>query len=161
MVVDAAFFSANLAKVADGGYVPLLLASLVYGLMWIWHRGARSGVGAAARSGVPSPTSWPRLEPRMPRVPGTAVFLTRTEREAPPVMVWHCRHNRALHRTLFVLTVATEPVPWIAEADRLTIEQVAPSFWRAIADFGFMERPDIPPCCARPHSDGCNLDLPT
>ena len=53
-------------------------------------------------------------EGHIPRVPGTAVFLTRTQRDAPPVMVWHVKHNRALHERLFVLTVITEPVPWVA-----------------------------------------------
>ena len=80
----------------------------------------------------------------IPRVPGTAVFLTRTERDTPPVMVWHVKHNRALHEHLFVLRVEVLPVPWVTSAERINVEEVAPNFWRAEARFGFMERPHIP-----------------
>lgn len=92
-------------------------------------------------------------------MPGTAVFLTRTERDAPPLMVWHVKHNRALHERVFVLTVATEAVPWLAEAGRLQVEEIAPRFWRARARYGFMERPDIPALLARATREGCHLDL--
>ena len=62
------------------------------------------------------------MEGSIPRVPGTAVFLTRTQREVPPVMVWHVRHNRALHERVFVLTVTTQSVPWVRTSERLTVE---------------------------------------
>jgi KUP system potassium uptake protein len=83
-------------------------------------------------------------EDGIPRVPGTAVFLTRERQNAPPVMVWHLRHNRALHRRVLVVNVITESVPWIRGGRRLTVEQIAPDFWRAVARYGFMERPDLP-----------------
>jgi KUP system potassium uptake protein len=92
-------------------------------------------------------------------VPGTAVFLTRAERDTPPVMQWHVRHNRALHEHLFVLRVEILPVPWLASGDRIVIEQVAPDFWRAEARFGFMERPHIPELLAAGKSLGCTVDL--
>ena len=82
----------------------------------------------------------------IPRVPGTAVFLTRTQRDAPPVMVWHLKHNRALHHHLFVLAVVTQSVPWVKNSDRLEVEEIAPNFWRATARYGFMERPNVRPC---------------
>ena len=91
---------------------------------------------------------------KIPRVPGTAVFLTRTKQDVPPVMVWHLSHNRALHQRLFVLTVETESVPWINDARRLTIAEVAPQFWRASARYGFMERPDIPALFGQAHAAG-------
>src|SRR6202040_670192 len=110
MVVDASFFAANLAKVADGGYVPLVLAALVYGVMLIWHLGAAAVTVRLQEQVVPVATFMATIaEGHIPRVPGTAVFLTRTQRDAPPVMVWHLKHNRALHERLLVLTVDTEP----------------------------------------------------
>jgi KUP system potassium uptake protein len=115
VVVDVAFVSANMLKLADGGYVP--------------------------------------------RVPGTAVFLTRTDRDAPPLLLWHLRHSRALQRHVFVLTVVTEPVPRIRPADRLTISPLAENMWRGNARFGFMERPDVPALLAQAHAAGCSLDL--
>jgi KUP system potassium uptake protein len=96
---------------------------------------------------------------QIPRVPGTAVFLTRTRSDAPPVMVWHVKHNRALHESLFVLTVETASVPWIRDSEHLSFEQIGPRFWRATARFGFMERPDIPRLLGKAHAQGCMLDL--
>jgi KUP system potassium uptake protein len=159
-IVDAAFLAANLAKIADGGYVPLLLAVAVYGVMLIWHTGAQAVSARLQETVEPIATFMARIaEGRIPRVPGTAVFLTRTERDAPPVMVWHLKHNRALHERLFVLTVRTEAVPWIEDATRLTFKEIAPRFWRATARYGFMERPDIPALLRTARAGGCGVGL--
>ena len=96
---------------------------------------------------------------QIPRVPGTAVFLTRTKQDVPPVMVWHLSHNRALHERLLVLTVDTESIPWVNDAGRLAMTEVAPQFWRASAHYGFMERPDIPALLRQVHAGGCGIDL--
>jgi KUP system potassium uptake protein len=159
-VVDAGFLSANLAKVAEGGYVPLVLAALVYGVMLVWHLGAAAVSARLQEQVVPIADFMAKIaEGRIPRVPGTAVFLTRTQRDAPPVMVWHLKHNRALHERLFVLTVNTEPTPWVTPSERLSFEEIAPLFWRASARYGFMERPDIPTLLAEAHGLGCAVDL--
>jgi KUP system potassium uptake protein len=160
LVVDSAFFLANLTKIAEGGYVPLLLATLIYGAMWIWHRGAMA-VGARMREAlIPIGEFMARIRSaNIPRVPGTAVFLTRAERDTPPVMIWHVKHNRALHEHVFVLRVEILSVPWLPSGERLTIDEVAPNFWRAEAHFGFMERPHIPELLAASKSLGCTVDL--
>jgi len=117
-LVDAGFFTANAAKVAQGGYVPLILAALVYGIMLIWHLGATAVTARLQDEVTPVGAFMAKIaEGSIPRVPGTAVFLTRTQRDVPPVMVWHVKHNRALHENLFVLTVTTESVPWVAETN--------------------------------------------
>jgi KUP system potassium uptake protein len=160
MVVDASFFAANLAKVADGGYVPLVLAALVYGVMLIWHLGAAAVTVRLQEQVVPVAAFMAKIaEGHIPRVPGTAVFLTRTQRDAPPVMVWHLKHNRALHERLLVLTVDTEPTPWLTPSKRLAVEEIAPQFWRASARYGFMDRPDIPALLREAHQLGCAIDL--
>jgi KUP system potassium uptake protein len=160
VIVDASFFAANLAKVAEGGYVPLVLAALVYGVMYIWHLGAAAVFARLQEQTVPVDAFMARIaEARIPRVPGTAVFLTRTQRDAPPVMVWHVRHNRALHKRVFVLTIITESVPWVSNTQRLTVQELAPGFWRASAHFGFMEHPDIPALLRQAHERGCTIDL--
>jgi KUP system potassium uptake protein len=74
-------------------------------------------------------------------------------------MVWHVKHNRALHEHLFVLRVEIQSVPWVAPGNRLTIEEVVPNFWRAEARFGFMERPHIPELLATSKALGCTIDL--
>jgi len=160
LVVDSAFFLANLTKIAEGGYVPLLLALAVYSVMWIWHRGAAAVSQRMHEQLIPVNEFMARAKAAgVPRVPGTAVFLTRTETGTPPVMQWHVKHNRALHEHLFVLRVEIRSVPWTSSRDRLTIEEVAPNFWRAEARFGFMERPHIPDLLAASKSLGCTVDL--
>jgi KUP system potassium uptake protein len=160
LVVDSAFFLANLTKVAEGGYVPLILAILVYGVMWIWHRGAAAVSARMHEALIPVPEFMAQIAAKkIPRVPGTALFLTRTVRDTPPVMVWHVKHNRALHEHLFVLRVEILSVPWVTRRERISIQTVAPNFWRAEARFGFMERPHIPELLAISKSQGCPLDL--
>ncbi len=159
-MIDGAFFLANLTKIAEGGYVPLLLATAVYGMMWIWHRGALAIAARVHESLIPIADFMAGLQTgHIPRVPGTAVFLTRTERDTPPVMVWHVKHNRALHEHLFILRVEVLPVPWLASDQRITVQEVAPNCWRGDARYGFMERPHIPELLMTSKSLGCSVDL--
>ncbi|PKU23042.1 potassium transporter Kup [Telmatospirillum siberiense] len=160
LIIDGAFFLANLTKVTEGGYVPLLLAVAVYAVMWIWHRGAVAVTAQAQESLTPIPVFLAKiLADGIPRVPGTAVFLTRTTQDTPPLMAWHVRHNRALHEKLFVLRVESLPVPWVAGSERIAVREIAPNFWRADARYGFMERPDIPNLLRASASRGYAVDL--
>ncbi len=160
LIVDGAFFSANIVKVADGGYAPLLIAGAVYGVMWIWHRGSQAVLWQFEQSLVPlADFSAQVIAAETPRVPGTAVFLSRTNRDVPPVLMWHLKHNRALHEQLMVLTVKTTSVPRTEVSKRLTIQNLAQNFWRAEATFGFMEHPDIPALLATAKDHGCDIDL--
>jgi KUP system potassium uptake protein len=159
-VVDAGFVSSNMMKIANGGYVPLLLAAAVYGVMLVWHLGV-AAVAARVRDYVmPIEAFLAQIAAQgVPRVPGTAVFLTRTDRDVPPVMVWHVRYSRALHERVFILSVATRLVPYVAASQRLSFEQIAPGIWRGAALHGFMQRPDIPGLLAQAHAAGCSIDL--
>jgi KUP system potassium uptake protein len=160
MAVDASFVAANFMKVTEGGYVPLLLALLVYGVMWVWHAGAHSVSAHFQKRLMPIGELLRQLAERhIPRVPGTAVFLTRAQHDAPPVLVWHIKHNRALHERVLILATVTESVPWVRGSGRLTVEEVAPGMWRATARFGFMERPDIPALLRQANTLGCKLKL--
>jgi KUP system potassium uptake protein len=128
--------------------------------MYIWHLGAAAVIARLEEQTVPVDAFMVQIaDGHVPRVPGTAVFLTRTQRDAPPAMVWHVKHNRALHERLFVLTIVTESLPWVSSAERLTVQELAPNFWRASAHFGFMERPDIPALLRQAHERGCTIDL--
>ena len=145
LCIDTSFFLANVVKVADGGYVPLLLAILVYGVMLIWHRGSTAVATHLGNLIVPEVDFMRDVKAQnIPRVPGTGVFLTRTLHDTPPVMIWHVKHNRALHQNVFVLHAVTESIPWIRDSERLVVTEVLPNYWRAAARFGFMEKPDIP-----------------
>ncbi|HZP76474.1 MAG TPA: potassium transporter Kup [Pseudolabrys sp.] len=160
MIVDAGFLTANLTKIAEGGYVPVAFAGAIYFVMAVWHIGATAVERRLHDAAMPLDEFIKKVEAdRIARVPGTAVFLTRTLRGAPPVMVWHVKHNRALHEKLFVLTACTQSYPWFRGTERLKIEQVAPNFWRATADYGFMERPNIPALLKSAAKKGCTLSL--
>jgi KUP system potassium uptake protein len=160
LFIDAGFFVSNTLKIVDGGYVPLVLATAVYVVMQVWHRGAAAVSERLHDCLMPFDAFLARLErDRVVRVPGTAVFLTRAMRDTPPVLVWHVQHNRALHTHVLAITAQVESVPWIAEADRVSVSPMAPGFWRAVARYGFMERPDIPRLIAELAHKGCTVDL--
>ena len=145
MVVDAAFFAANSAKLFQGGYVPLMLAAGVYLVMWLWHRGAQA-MGAALDDMAVSEDELQAELKRLAaaRTPGTAVFLTRTDRGIPGILLWHVRQNRVLRQNVVIVQVVVAQVPWVAEDTRVTSAVLAPGITRVTARFGFMERPDLP-----------------
>src|SRR5260370_3594199 len=145
LVVDTAFFGSNLTKIAEGGWVPLLFAGCVYSIMMIWHVGAETVAKRVHETVQPIGKFLAAIrQDRIPRVRGTAVLLTQSERDGPQVMVWHVKHNRSLHERVFVLQVIAESIPWVRNADRLEIDAIAPNFWHGRARYGFMEHPNIP-----------------
>jgi KUP system potassium uptake protein len=145
LIVDASFVLANSVKILDGGYVPLLLASAVYFIMYIWHKGMTAIGARIAAAGIPMADFLAELEQKkVVRVPGTAIFLTRARQNAPPIIVWYVRASHSLHREVIALSVITESVPYVRTADRVSVEEIGPKFWRACAHYGFMQRPDIP-----------------
>jgi KUP system potassium uptake protein len=158
--IDAGFFLANLTKVAQGGYVPLLLAALVYGLMFVWHHGSVMVARRLREEKIPVEEFMRSIKSQnIPRVSGTGVFLTRTAHVVPPVMIWHVKHNRALAEHLFVLNAVGESVPWINDSERLVVTEVQPNYWRGTAHFGFMEKPDIPAVLKQACAQNCSLNL--
>ena len=160
LIVDSAFFAANMAKVFAGGYVPLLLASMVYAVMWLWHRGAKAVHDQVQATFTPLEPLLQELQTgAFPRVPGAAVFFTRAASGAPPVLVWHLKHNRALHESVIIIGLTFGSTPRVAPQDRIALTQLAPQFWRADVRYGFMETPDIPKLLAECKVRGCVIDL--
>ena len=144
LVVDFAFFTANVTKVLEGGYVPLLFAVAVYGVMWIWHRGTSAVRARVLEDQVPLKKFVETLGSRdVARVPGTAVFLTRADSETPPVLVWHVRKNRSLHQYVLILKLIVTSSPRTKPSERIQVARVADKFWRVEARYGFMERPNV------------------
>src|SRR5580693_7807030 len=134
VIIDGAFLAANLAKIMQGGWVPLLLASLVYGVMWIWHRGVIEVQRSVESELTPLSSLVEKLHGgEVARVPGTAVFFTRVKDQTPPVMDWHVRHNRALHEYVLALTLTVLSAPWTDPEERLNLERIDDNFWRVEA----------------------------
>ena len=143
--VEGAFLSANMLKFADGGWVPVLLATILFALMRIWQTGSAAVQSLADEMQIPIGDIVTQIDKgEIRRVPGTAVFVARITRDIPPLVVWHLRHIRALHDSIAILNVVTEMVPYVAEDDRLEVRQIAPQVWRVHAHYGFMEQPDLP-----------------
>ncbi len=160
LIIDSAFFAANMTKFFQGGYVPLAIAVAVYAIMWIWHRGTIAMHNSVQDTLIPIDKFFAKLQSgTVARVPGTAVFLTLSARGVPPVMCWHVQLNRALQERVVVLQWSTLSVPRVAEGDRFTIDQEAPNFWRIEARYGFMEMPDVPRLLASCMAAGCPIDL--
>ena len=160
LIVDGGFFAANMAKVFEGGYVPLLLASVVYGVMWIWHRGVVAVHESVEAEQIPLADFVKQLNSGfILRVPGSAVFLTRAKRETPPVMAWHVRQNRSLHEHVLALTITVVATPRVDPDQRVTLIQEAENFWRAEAKFGFIETPNIEDVLTRCRAQQAKIDL--
>lgn len=145
LVIDATFLFANLIKVLEGGYIPLLMAAAICTVMLIWHRGVKAVSASVGEKGVSVDAFFAQLQQKtVPRVAGSAVFLTRTQNNIPPVMRWHVALNRALQQDVLSLTIDILNVPYVGEEQRIRVEQRAPGYWHGVAQYGFMEHPDIP-----------------
>ena len=144
LIVDIGFFTANLAKVAQGGWIPLTLGFLIYGIMVSWRTGVSVLRARLSSLSMPAATFFARLaEQGTPRVPGTAVFLTRTNDQIPAAIVEYVRNMGSLHEYVIALRINFEETPRIEPGERCEVEQLAPGFWKAAVSYGFMEKPDL------------------
>ena len=144
LALEVGFLAANVVKIDRGGWVPLAIGGLVFLLMTTWARGTRLVTTSLERLSVPLETFLETVERvKPPRVPGTAVFLTPNVHGAPPSLVHHFRHNQVLHEEVVLMSIVTEEVPEIPDAERVTYEALPERFFRVRASYGFMERPDV------------------
>jgi len=144
LIGDCAFLGANLAKIADGGWFPLLIAAVVFTVMTTWRRG-RQILTARLREGALSPELFVQsLRVRPPvRVPGTAVFMHRSAEGVPPALLHSLKHFQALHQRVVFLTVEFRDVPWVPFEERVVCERLGHDCWRVRVRYGFMNRPDV------------------
>jgi KUP system potassium uptake protein len=146
-------------KIADGGWVPLLLGALICGVMLIWQKGNAAVQKQVDEMQISTGDIVARLTSGdIPRVHGTAVFVARLTRDVPPIVVWHLRHIRSLHGSIVIVNVVTELIPYVPAEQRVEVSEIAPSIWRAHAHFGFMEQPDLPALLKRAQSRGYPVD---
>jgi KUP system potassium uptake protein len=160
LFIDLAFFGANLLKILTGGYVPVLLASVLITLMWTWVKGTTILFEKTRKVDVPFLELVKMLEKSPPhRVKGTAVFLTSDPDTAPAALLHNLKHNKVLHEKNVILTVRSEDVPRVEDADRIRIEHVGDSFWRIQLSYGYMETPNIPRGLAILRKQGFKFDI--
>ena len=145
LIVDLAFWGANIIKVPDGGWFPLLVAAISFTLMTTWFRG-RVILNRRLAEGRLTDTIFTASIERNPpiRVPGTAVFMDRTPEATPHALLHNLKHNKVLHDQVILLTLITEELPHVSEAERVEIIPRGQGMFRVIARYGFMEDPDVP-----------------
>jgi KUP system potassium uptake protein len=161
LAVEAAFLGANLLKLHHGGYLPVLLGAWLALVMATWVRGTAILAEAARRESVTLADLIPSLgrSGKLLRAPGTAVFLTSDPETAPSALLHNLKHNRVLHERNVVLTIRTDPAPYLEDARRIELTSPGAGFTLVRASFGYMEEPSVPRVLALCRGHGLRLEL--
>jgi KUP system potassium uptake protein len=156
---DLGFFAACAAKIAHGGWLPLVVAVSLFSVLTTWKRG-RAVLGARISSEtLPISAFIADIEHSKPhRVKGAAVFLTSTRRGVPNVLLHHFKHNKVLHQQVVILCVVTDAVPDVPDAERVRLRSFGQGFWAVTAHYGFMQTPDVPHVLRRCRDLGLRID---
>ncbi len=153
LLVDGLYFASNITKIPDGGWFPLLVATVVFTVLTTWRTGRRLVLERLHEGAMPIELFIQSAAHSLERVSGTAVFLASRPDDIPPALLHNVKHNRVLHERVLVLTVMTEQVPHIVTGARSTIEALGEGFYRVVIRHGFMEDVDIPATLAS--LEGC------
>ncbi|MGH8550490.1 MAG: potassium transporter Kup [Methylococcales bacterium] len=161
LAVDLAFFGSNLLKIAEGGWLPLLIGGTIVLLLSTWNQGReilreRQGL----ENQLPDRDFFARLISERPaRVKGTAVFFTAYRDRVPMIMLHHLQHNQVLHHQIVWLTVVTVRQPRVTLAERVDVRKLGLGFFQASINYGYMETPNIPQALAMCSTNGLETDL--
>src|SRR6202043_1110793 len=143
-IVDIAFLSANLTKLEEGGWLPLVSGLIFYWLMQTWQCGRASMMARLLRDQKPVRDFLEDLKRDPPvRVAGTAIFLDAKASGIPRALLNNIKFNRVMHERVVLLTVVTRELPRIPSSKRLTVTPVCEGILRVVAQIGFMEKPNI------------------
>ncbi len=160
LCLDLTFLAANLLKVFDGGWVPLVLGAVVMLLMMTWRRGSRLLFEKSRKLEFPLLDLVAMLEKRPPqRVPGTAVFLTSDPTSAPTALMHSLKHYKVLHEKNVILTIQIASSPRVDLAERVRLEEISATFSKVTLRFGFMESPNVPKALAIARKLGWQFDI--
>jgi KUP system potassium uptake protein len=145
LVIDLAFFAANIVKIPDGGWFPLAVGAFVFTLLTTWKAGRRRLAKEIKRGELPverfigSIATHPQI-----RVPGTGVYMVPEPGTTPPALLANLRHNKVLHKTVVLVSVRTAGRPKVHRAQRVTLHPLGERFFQVVLLFGFMEEPNVP-----------------
>jgi len=144
LAVDLGFFGANLLKVEEGGWLPLGIGALLFFLLMTWFKGRMIVKERTAADGIPLMPFLQGLLAHPPhRVSGTAIYLTGSEQLVPVSLLHNLKHNKVLHERTIFLTFVIRDIPYVAEAERVTVKDVGGGLYLVKADYGFNETPDV------------------
>jgi KUP system potassium uptake protein len=160
LVIEQVFFTANLLKLFEGGWVPLSIATAIGLIIYTWVRGTKALFKQTRRNEADLDWLIRKLESKPPhRVPGTAIFLTGDPYAAPTSLMHNLKHNRVLHERNILLNIKTVDTPRVPRHERVTVEKVSEHFIRIVARYGFMETPSVPKILEHCKRKDCNIDM--
>jgi KUP system potassium uptake protein len=143
--IDMIFVIGNLFKIKDGGWVTLMIAAIVTILMTTWKDGREKLSQRLLSMRFPLDMFLKDIAAHpITRVRGTAVFMTVSPVGTPPALLHHVKHNQVLHDRVILLSIKTSDIPEVEPKDRITFTNVGQGFFQVIANYGFMEYPNIP-----------------
>ena len=158
-LVDGAYFSANLTKVPDGGWFPLMVGFIVFTFLTTWSKGRQLMMDRLREAAMPIKVFITSAASSASRVPGTAVFMTSSSDGVPHALLHNLKHNKVLHERVILLTVKIVQQPYWPEAERAINEEMGEGFYRLILRYGFMEEVDVPAALKRVHSCGADFKM--
>ncbi len=160
LLIDLSFFGANIVKVHLGGWVPLLVGSIIYFLMATWRRGRQILAERLARQALPFDSFVASIQPETPpRVPGTAVFMARDPLATPTSLLHNLKHNKVLHDQVILLTIVTEEYPEVPKKERISVDTYGKGCYRVMARYGFMQDPSIASMLEGMRAHGIDLNM--
>jgi len=160
LVVDLTFFSSNMFRIAEGGWVPITVGALVFVIMTTWKRGRELVRERLPRNIMSLETFVQRINDNPPyRVPGTAVFMLANPEGTPSILLLHLKHNQVLHEKVILLTIVVEDIPRVRMKDRIEVLDHGSGIYRVILHFGFMNDPIVPEELRRARKQGLDIDL--
>jgi KUP system potassium uptake protein len=155
LALDLTFFSATMAKIHHGGWLPLTFGALVFIGMTTWWRGRVELSRVMDQGNLPDELFLDDIETQaLHRVKGTAVFMTSNPTGIPNVLMHHVKHNQVLHQQVVLLSIHTENMPWVGGATSLQVRDLGQGFFRVLARVGFMQTPNVPKIIERCATDG-------
>jgi len=144
LIVDGAYFAANLTKIPDGGWFPLLIGLIVFIFLTTWAKGRLLMQERLKESAMPMEIFIKSASRAATRVSGTAVFMTSSPQGVPHALLHNLKHNKVLHERIIVLTVVIDEVPFVDQEDRIEVLDLSENFYRMVLRYGFMQQADVP-----------------
>tara|TARA_R110000772_G_scaffold39727_14_gene93200 strand:- start:3032 stop:4561 length:1530 start_codon:yes stop_codon:yes gene_type:complete len=160
-IVDGAYFAANLTKVPDGGWFPLLIGAVAFLLLTTWAKGRKLMRENMAEAAIPIGVFTKSAKNSATRVPGTAIFMASSSAGIPSALLHNIKHNKVIHERVVILTVNIQDVPSIPLSERVEVTDIGDGFYRLILNFGFMQETDVPAALKKVKECGMDFDMMT